>query len=99
MDRYWVAIILCRNEETGRIMSSFLAFWAKNRFYALQAVRNMLPENPEYLDASGNLRPFDLIELKTIKEAEHEFYQAAFFESFQTTFGVESGAIKRQRFL
>lgn len=87
--KYWIAIVVCQNKETGRVLSSFLTFWARNKFYALQAVKTMLPENPEYLDSTGQLRPFHLIELKSIKEHQVDYYQAAFYESFQHAFCSE----------
>lgn len=86
MDRYWVAVVICRNEETGQTHASFLTFWARNRFYALEAVRNMLPERSEYVDAFGKLRPFRFIELKPIRENEAILYQGAFLEMFSNSF-------------
>ena len=81
MDRkYWVAVVVCKKEE--RVLASFLTFWADNRFKALEAVKVMLPENPEYLDDSGKLRPFSFVELRPIKERDAHLYQGAFLEMF-----------------
>lgn len=80
MGKYWVAVVICQTEK--RILSSFLTFWADNRFKALEAVKTMLPDNPEYLDASGELRPFSFLELRQVKEKDAVLYQNAFFDMF-----------------
>jgi len=84
---YWGAFVCCYNPDTNRLLGSFLSFWARNRFEALQAVRDHLPANPEYLDEAGKLRAFTLIDLRQIKPEESVEWAELFTSFFSHEFG------------
>lgn len=78
MERNWIAVVICKGEK--RTLASFLTLTAWNRRKALQKLREELPNNSEYLDTEGNLRPFTLLELKQVHPSEEGLYMAAFLE-------------------
>jgi hypothetical protein len=45
-----------------------------------------LAYNPEYLDSEGELKPFHILELKSIHPSEETFYRGAFVEMIQSMF-------------
>jgi len=45
-----------------------------------------LPENPEYLDSEGKLRPFSLIDLRNINAHEEKYFRASFVEMVENLF-------------
>lgn len=89
---YWAAFVYCYNPDTNRLSGSFLSFWAQNRFQALQAIRAQLPTNPEYLDASGKLRDFTLLDLRQIRPDESAEWAMLFTTFFSEQFGGNSPA-------
>lgn len=83
----WVAVVVAKQDETGRVLASFLTVHAVNRFKAQLEVKKQLPENPAYLTGAGELRPFRFVELRQVQEKQLPAYQGAFFEMFGNMFG------------
>lgn len=67
---HWVALIICQNTDTKKMISSGLAFWAQNRYQAQLAIEGMLPDNPSFLTDEGKLRPYTVLTLKQCKPEE-----------------------------
>lgn len=86
---YWAACVLCHNPELGKMVGSFLSFWAQNRFKALEAIRSQLPDNPQYLDSEGKLLSFTLLELRQINPNQSEAWMHHFTEFFSTVIAGE----------
>lgn len=92
----WMVIVMAQNEETGMVISSFLTVRAANRFGAQVAVTRVVSENQEYVKKDGTARPFRFVELRQVQEKQLPFHQAAFTESFQSTFGNSVSDIHTQ---
>jgi len=84
---YWGAFVYCYNPDVNKILGSFISFWARNKFEALNALRDHLPANPDYLDASGELRPYTLLDLRQIKPEESAEWAELFMSFFSNEFG------------
>jgi hypothetical protein len=82
---FWAAVVFC-DDASGPLTGSFLSFYAQNRFKALQFIRETLPENPEYLNASGNLKLIRIIDLRQIKECDAEDWAIRFYTFFHNLF-------------
>lgn len=82
--KYWIAFCVGTNDETNKVLASCLTFWATNRFYALEAVRTMLPEHENWTRSDGSPVPHMLWKLEQCTEEEAEeraaFYIQTFFE-------------------
>lgn len=80
---YWVAFVVGVNMETGKKHYSFLAFNATNRFNAMRAIEQSLPENPEYIRPDGTLIPHQTVLLQQIKPELHSKYLECFIETVE----------------
>lgn len=86
---YWAACVIGHNPELGKMVGSFLSFWAQNRYKALEAVRSQLPDNPQWLDSKGRLIHFTILELRQINPDESEAWMYHFTEFFSTVVAGE----------
>lgn len=86
---YWIAVCVGFNEENGKILASALTFWARNRFYALQAIAAMLPENEAWVMPDGKTRPYQLYTLEQSKPEESDekiiFYLQTFSDILEAS--------------
>jgi hypothetical protein len=87
---FWAAVVFCHDVDSGQLVGSFLSFHAQNRYKALEFVRGALPDNPQYLDNEGKLRPFQLLDLRQIKESDSAEWAARFYTFFYNLFPQDS---------
>lgn len=75
----WIAVVACE-VKPGRLMMSFMVLPDSSRFLAIKNLESELPGNPEYIDETGKLKPYTLIELKHVYSRYTENYRQAFVE-------------------
>jgi hypothetical protein len=83
---FWAAVVFCHNDDAGQVVGSYMSFHAQNRYKALEFVRGALPENPKFLHPNGELRPFQLIDLRQIKPSESDEWAHRFYSFFSNLF-------------
>lgn len=79
---HWVAFVVCHVPESNEVGTSFLAFYARNRFQALNYVKSALPYNPSFLDSNGNIRPHHILAMHQCAPSEVREYAHMYFEDF-----------------
>jgi len=85
---FWCAFVMCAESVENQTITSYLSFWADNRFKALKAVEGMLPDNPKWLSISGNLRPYTILALHQCKEENSNFYAQIYMNQFRAAVGL-----------
>jgi hypothetical protein len=80
-----------------QMLTSFLSFWADNRFKALEAIKGMLPDNPKWLTEDGSLYPFTILALHQCKPHEASMYAQEYTERFRVAAGIASSAVVSEK--
>lgn len=86
--KYWIAFCVGKNDELNKVLASCLTFWASNRFYALEAVRTMLPEHENWTKSDGTPVPHSVWRLEQCSEEEAEERIAFYMQTFTDVIGV-----------
>lgn len=86
--RFWCCLVVCSVPVGGQTITSFLSFWADNRFKASKAIEAMLPDNPKWLNEEGNLHPYRILAFHQCKPDETQKYAQAYLEQFRMAVGL-----------
>lgn len=91
---YWIAFCVGFDDDNGKILASALTFWARNRYYALQAITAMLPEHDNWVRSDGTTRPYQLYTLEQCRPDQAEERAMFFAQTFSEVVSA-SGALGR----
>ncbi|GGM60827.1 hypothetical protein GCM10008956_40570 [Deinococcus arenae] len=87
-DRFWCAFVVCSEPVNNQIISSFLSFYAGNRFLATKKIEDSLPDNPKWENENGTLRPYEILSLQQCKPEETSKYAEIYMNEFRRSMGL-----------
>jgi hypothetical protein len=89
---YWIAVCIGHDEVNNKIVASCLTFFARNRFYALEALRGMLPENDSWVRPDGTTRPFRILEMHQCRPQDSDRYMHQYLSSLYDLLGLSESS-------
>lgn len=93
-EHYWIAFCVGKNTETNEVLASCLTFWARNRFQALTAIREMLPAQENWTRSDGTTYPHQLWRLEQCRPSEAESKAAFFMQTFCDAAGISPASLE-----